>query len=150
MSRKKENAVSEEAQDKFQAFLFEMDDVLEDFVSEAREEGCNLDFSVASSQTLERYLADRLRDELTEESKGLLVSRGARYLGEVLRKKMGGKWELCLGSPDYAYFGLPVIVGHVDVDVEFCPIQVVTNFVATGRAGLLHRAIQSHLELEGK
>src|SRR5262245_6512219 len=96
-----------EEREAFERFLIEMDDVVDAFVAEARRAGVLLDFSVASLDDLERLLATKV-DAATESEQMTLKNRAARYLGEVFRRQVGGKWELCLNDPKYLFFKQPV------------------------------------------
>jgi len=69
-------------------------------------------------------------------------------LGELFRKCVGGKWELCLKDPKYLYFKLPVLSGYSDKSIEFCPIEVLGSFVFKRELGMLRRAIESHIEFK--
>lgn len=131
------------AQEEFEHFLFEMDDVLEDLVGDARARGFDLDFSLGSLDVFESYLS-LLKKE--GQPRDFLRTRGGRYLGEVFRETFGGKWALCLKSPRYLYYGLPVLAGYSDLDIEFCPSEVADSFLHDERPGLLRSAVEAHRE----
>ncbi len=133
---------SPEELETFEQFVFEMDDVLEPFIEKAKSAGFSLDYSIESLDALERELLS----QPTNGDDGQLQNRAARYLGEVFRKNIGGKWELCLKDPKYLFFKLPVITGYSKLPIEFCPIEVVSNFMWKKELGLCKRAIESHLE----
>lgn len=134
--------VSQEELDRFESFLFEMDDVLDSFVTEAASNEVVLDYSLSSLPLLEEFLLARAAGADSE----VLINRAARYLGEVFRKTVGGKWELCLKDPKYLYSRLPVISGYATTPIEFCPIEVVRNFLHSKRKGLLRTAVESDME----
>jgi hypothetical protein len=134
------STLSPEDHEKFEQFLFEMDDVLEQFLAYAAAGGFILDYSLASLNTLEQLL---LIPKSPEES-SRVQNRAARYLGEVFRKQLGGKWMLCDRGPRYVYQGLPVIGGHSDKHIEFCPIHTIGNFARTSKEGLFRRALEGH------
>ena len=140
MNKRDVEATTEE-REKFEHFLFEMDDVLDAFISEARSRGFALNYSLESLESLETLL-------LSQHGPGddgvLLKGRAARYLGEVFRKAVGGRWELCLKDPAYLYFKLPVISGYSASGIEFCPVEVLTNFLHARKKGLLRQAVESH------
>jgi hypothetical protein len=143
MSNRKKTLATDEELEKFEHFLFEMDNVLEDFVERASQAGFNLNYSVDSLADLERFIAQN-----NEQSDSLFDNRAARYLGEVFRKVVGGVWELCLKNPKYMYFKLPVISGYSTHSIEFCPIEMIANFKAKQQAGMLRTAVESHLEFK--
>lgn len=123
--------------EKFQTFVFEMDDVLEAFVAQAIDQGVNLDYSVESLDHLERYL-----DQKSNEKEGSgILNRAARYLGEVFRRKFGGGWDLSLDDPKNINFRLPIIAKYSDLDIEFCPIEIVSNYIVRRKPGLLRTAV---------
>lgn len=127
-----------DGQEKFESFLIEMDDVLEVFTKELTGEGYRLDGSLASLDELERYFVERCagRDSRDIER---FVQRGARYLGEVVRKTYGGRWSL--GDPYGLGESQPLIAGHSPFGVEFPPHEIMRNFVHRGQRGLLRQAV---------
>ena len=129
--------------EKFQAYLFEMDDVVAAFVEEARRAGVTLDYSLESLDAIEPYLAEKLA---AGANRDLLRNQAGRYVGETFRKLIGGHWELCLKEPNYLYLKLPVITGYSAEPIEFCPNEVVGNFLAWLKPGMLKRAFAAHEE----
>lgn len=142
MKTKMENADIAGSLEKFQDFLIEMDDVLELFVATAQKAGFQLDYSLSSVDSLERFISEH--NSRTNDSQ--FENRAARYLGEVFRKNLGGKWELCIKDSRHLYYKLPVITGHATMPIEFCPIEVVSGFIAAKTPGLFRRAIDGHVE----
>lgn len=140
--RKNEVKATQEELNKFEMFLFEMDDVLDVFISELAKHGVHLDYSLKSLEGFEQII---LENPIGFE-KELLVNRAGRYLGEVFRKNIGGKWELCLKHPKYLYLKLPVIVDYCDFDIEFCPTEIIRNLIHRGKPGLLRMVIESSIE----
>ncbi len=144
MNKRKVQLATPEELEKFQHFLFEMDDVLEAFLAEAAPAGFRLDYTLESLDSLEKYILSR--PDAGKNSQ--FENRAARYLGEVFRKRVGGKWELCLKHPNYLYFKLPVLSGYSNKPIEFCPIEMLGNFLSKREPGLLRRAIESHAEFK--
>ena len=136
-------ATAEELE-QFEQFLFQMDAVLDAFLSDAVGAGFALDYSVESLDVLEKYAVSQHDVGPSRQ----LQNRTARYVGEVFRTIVGGKWELCLKSPNYLYFKLPVLAGYSDKPIEFCPIEVIGNFLHNKELGTLKRALESHLEFK--
>ncbi|VTT96796.1 Uncharacterized protein OS=Porphyromonas crevioricanis JCM 15906 GN=PORCRE_1882 PE=4 SV=1 [Gemmataceae bacterium] len=133
---------SVEEREKFELFLFEMDDVLGLYVASAVSLGYALDDTLDSLVELERYW----REAGGRQPDGTAASRAARYLGEVFRRNVGGTWRLCDKGPRYLHHGLPVLAGYASMDIEFCPTAVFSNYVASEKSGLLRTAVESHLE----
>jgi len=144
MAKNSEQVATPAELEKFEHFLFEMDDVLEPFIANADTAGISLDYSFESLDVLERLLLSHAANG----DDGQLRNRAARYLGEVFRKNIGGKWELCLKDPKYLFFKLPVITGYSKMPIEFCPIEVINNFMRKRELGLFKRAVESHLEFK--
>jgi hypothetical protein len=94
-----------------------------------------LDFSVESLDGLERVLADALDDNPREV--GRLADRIARYMGEILRRRVGGDWQL-VDDPGDGNFGDMRVHG-------FAPRSVVRNFELRRQPGLLAQAMRSVL-----
>lgn len=140
MSNSGKSSVSAAEREKFEQYLLEMDDVLEEFVAYARDSGVGLDYSLDSLAKLEGMIASHDRNDEK------FLNRTARYLGEVFRKVVGGKWQLCLKEPNYLYYKLPVIAGYADVAIEFCPRMIVQNYNTRRKSGLLKIAVESHME----
>jgi hypothetical protein len=143
---KRKSSVTPEEKEKFEQFLFEMDNVLEPFVEAAGAKGFVLDYSIDSLAALEQYW----RAAGDGQRAGTDVNRAARYLGEVFRRVVGGVWRLCDKGPRYLYHGLPAICGYAATGIEFCPNEVFGNFIVRGESGLLQRAVESHLEFRAE
>jgi hypothetical protein len=144
MKKGNKQLATPEELEKFEYFLFEMDDVLEAFLAEASAAGFAFDYSFDSLDALEKYVLS----QPDEGKSSRFQNRAARYLGEVFRKTVGGKWELCLKDPKYLYFKLPVLTGYSDKPIEFCPVEVLGNFTHKKEPGILKRAVESHLEFK--
>lgn len=136
----KKAAISQEDLDRFEQFLFEMDDVLEPFVEAAEKAGFQLDYSLDSLLALEGYYIARHGQEDEE----LLINRCARYLGEVARTALGGTWRLS-SHPQGLYFKLPVITDYSDKNLEYCPIALFRTFSRRRNLGFLRHTLDGHL-----
>jgi hypothetical protein len=127
-------------QEKFEQFLFEMDDVLNQFVDAAAAAGFELDYSFDSLDVLERYCLARKTSNSADDS---FVSAAARYYGEVVRKVYGGKWYLEIDNPKHLLYGLPVLVGYAPSRVKLSPHQTIRMFAKGKPAGFLKRVIDT-------
>jgi hypothetical protein len=84
---------SEDEMEKFQQYLFEMDDVLREFLDEvAAQAGVALDFTTESLDRLELAIDILLSRPGAEVD--TVRNRAARYLGEAFRRHIGGTWAL--------------------------------------------------------
>ena len=57
----------------------------------------------------------------------------ARYIGEVFRKNIGGKWNIVLDDPNYAYVGLP----QLNYPTPVCPFTLLTASIDRNRGDFL-------------
>lgn len=132
----------QEEQEKFEQFLFEMDDVLESFVDQAGAAGYLLDYSLESLDRLEQFYLSRQMDEAQRED---FIQKAARYLGETVRQVYGGKWQLEIDNPKHLYYGLPVLTGHAPSKVKLCPQQTFRIFTKGKPAGFLRQVVASQV-----
>lgn len=113
--------------DDFEYWLFAMDDKLALlFGSLPVEVSEKLDYSVGSLTLLEKWLLNlypSVGDALKETEKDTL-DQLSRYVGETIRKNLGGIWNIDLTNRKNVYFGIPV-VEQKGVWSE-CPVSMVT------------------------
>jgi hypothetical protein len=107
--------------DDFEQWLFDMDHVLHDFRTD--HPVLELDGTDASLARLEHWLLDRYPnvEALTAPSEDLILDGAARYLGETMRKRVGGRWDNVLDDPRFVYGRLPIIRVPNRGNVPFCP-----------------------------
>jgi hypothetical protein len=139
---KKVRATEGELQE-FGRFLAGMNGELAEFVAAASKAGLTLDYSLSSLESLEAHISRELAGGVDRE---VVEDRAARYLGELFRKNSGGRWELCLKDPKYLYFKLPVISEYASCAIEFCPLEVIRNFIHSKKKGLLREAVETDLD----
>jgi hypothetical protein len=98
-----------------------MDDVLDDF--RAAHPDLELDGTDASLARLERWLLDRCpnAEALTAPSEERILDGVARYLGEMMRERVGGMWDVVLDDPKFIYGRLPILHVPNRENVPFCP-----------------------------
>ena len=54
------------------------------------------------------------------------VGGTARYIGEAIRKNVGGFWDIDLDNRNDAYFGLPVVTGFSSPPTPVFPFTLAT------------------------
>lgn len=103
------------SQDDFELWVFKMEDALNEFFVQLPDDvRRGLDFSPASLDVLETWLLERYPSprSLLATSEKYTLDGAARYIGETLRKNVGGHWTIDLDNPKNAFFGLPILTGY--------------------------------------
>jgi hypothetical protein len=101
-----------EERESFEAWRDTMDVSLESFLSELPPDVAEqLDGSEESLDVLEAWLLDRYGEpkDMRPRDERFRVDGAARYFGEVLRKALGGRWDIELDKPRSAFAGVPII-----------------------------------------
>lgn len=140
----------EQMREKFNEFIVEMDFALVELINYVEslnnEELMPLDYSWESLDRIELLYAKFLDNEIKPNiSEDKFVTRLARYLGETLRKKMGGNWVLCEDKKDFAY-GLPTLgeINNMNPLYAYNPFDTLDTYKVRRVKGLISRAVQSH------
>jgi len=133
----------EQAQEIFEQFLIIMDDQIEWLVAQAQVRGIDLDGSLENLDRLE-VLYTTMAATLPVDEQDALRVVFARYLGDVVRQRHGGKWILLLDDPKDISFNMPVVVGHSSCPwLEFNPIHAMRAYSLRPRPGMI-RSIVAH------
>jgi hypothetical protein len=115
--------------DDFEHWLADMDDALDRFFAQLEPAlRANLDYSVASLDALEAALLARYPDPDAMLAPGEVgfVDGAVRYIGETIRKQVGGTWRIRLDDPDYVFHGMPELAGFADRSSPECPHSLAT------------------------
>jgi len=113
--------------DDFEFWLFDMDDELGSFLDSLPESiSGKLDYSLDSLLGLEAWVLENYEsiDAVMRADNTLMLDRLSRYVGESIRKSIGGKWNIELFDTDDAYYCLPILT-HEKYGTE-CPMTFVT------------------------
>lgn len=114
--------------DDFEYWLISMDDELDIFFSSLPSDFVNkLDFSLDSLIELEEFVLDKYASAnlIMDQTNKMELDRLSRYVGETIRKSIGGTWDIELEDSDNAYYKLPILV-HKKYGKE-CPVTLVTT-----------------------
>src|SRR5947209_7496375 len=114
--------------DDFEYWLFQMDERLSSFLTNLPEAvSKKLNYSVGSLSELEQWLLGRYGSlsEIMKESEKDILDKASRYVGEVFRKTLGGKWNIDLGDKENAYFNIPVVQQYGEWTE--CPASLITT-----------------------
>lgn len=137
--------------DDFEYWLFEMDENLSLLMASLPADVSEkLDYSVESLAILERWLLasySSLGEILNKSEKGTL-DRLSRYVGETIRKNLGGIWNIDLTNSKNVYFGIPV-VEQKGVWTE-CPVSLVTAATDRRKGDYVQGVLKSMLERHKK
>lgn len=118
-----------ENKDFFEFWLIEMDSALDRFfgaLPKCTRQG--MDYSPDSLQILEAWLLGKYSDTsmMLPSSESELVDGIARYIGEVFRKNLGGKWIIDFKDQKNAFCGLPQLGGMRGQKIQICPLTLAT------------------------
>ena len=103
-----------------------MDDFLEEFIAQfPAEDRHHLDYSPSSLDVVEKWILKTYpdTDDMLVPSESERVNGVACYVGETFRKTLGGKWDIRLDDPKFAYYSMPILTGAYDAE---CPLCLVT------------------------
>jgi len=129
--------------EKFELWLFEMDNRLEPLVDYAENKGYSLDYSLESLLDFETFI---LVEKITFEHDLFITC--ARYLGEILVQNFNGKWALDIDDPNSLYYGKPVVTNYSKYGTIFSPINILKNYTRAYKRGLLLKVIKSDIDPE--
>jgi len=132
---------SKQLEEKFEIFIFNMDDCLEQFIERAEKKEIILDYSILSLKLLENYLLEN-KTTINDDD----YNDASSYLGEVIRKNYNGQWICNLDKENNSlYYGFPVITKHVNYDILYSPFHVVKAFLLRHKENLFFISIESQL-----
>jgi hypothetical protein len=119
----------EELNDQFEFWLMDMDGAIERFrrTLPLADRG-KLDYSAESLAFVEAIALSAYHGvhEATGPSEAQRIDQFARYVGEVFRKNLGGKWIIDYSDPKNAFFGMPQLSGLTGQQTQLCPLTLVT------------------------
>jgi hypothetical protein len=142
---------SADREEQFQSWLFYMDDALDQFKARLPDNVRSaLDFTAASLNALEGWLISRYTTiaELRAPSEAAILDGAARYVGETVRKTLGGRWQIRFDDPKDAYHGLPELSQFGVPVPPICPHRLVTASIdrrtGTYLSTMLHNSQKLH------
>ena len=102
----------------FDKFLLAVDFRIEHLKYATKDNSYNWDFSLKSLDSLENFILKKNIDENHE-----LFDDVASYIGEVVRRNYGGKWECCLDMRGNSMlYGMPLFLDLTNT--EFCLVRM--------------------------
>ncbi|WP_100073960.1 hypothetical protein [Chryseobacterium camelliae] len=137
-----ENLTTKELEEKFDNFIFNIDDYIESLEDKAEHQDLKLDLSLNSLEDLEQFI---LKCDISVNSDE--YNDCSAYLGEVVVQNFKGKWICNLDKENNSlYYGFPVVIGHSKEGVLFSPFHVVKAFILRKKHNLFIDAIKSQVE----
>ncbi len=112
----------------FESWLAHMPVALQHFLEtlpdDIREK---LDYSLNSMDDLEDWLLRTYpsKQSMLAQTEAAKVGGSARYIGETIRKEIGGHWDIRLDDPALAFFGMPILTGFGEKSFPICPLTLV-------------------------
>jgi hypothetical protein len=116
-------------EDEFEYWLAHMDDALAEFIASLPPEvGNRLDYTIDSLDVLEAWTLSRYQDpnKLLQPSESPTLGGIARYIGETIRKNIGGRWRIRLDNPNYVYYGIPELGEFAEKSTPTAPHSLAT------------------------
>lgn len=116
--------------DLFQVWLIDMDEAIQNLSNSLPSEvGSQLDYSPESLDVLEGWLLEKycsVQDALGEEANPILDG-ASRYVGETLRKNLGGTWFINNTDEKMLYFGAPQLQNMRGQRIQISPLAMTTT-----------------------
>ena len=133
--------------DDFDAWLTAMDDVIDEFLTGLPEDvRVRLDYSPESLDVLEAWLLHNYESPAALQAADAAMLDGpARYLGETMRRNLGGKWTINLERPDVVFFGLPILTDVRGATAPMSPYSL-TTAALDRRTGKYLRTILENIQ----
>lgn len=136
-------------EDQFEVWLMDMSDAIERFrLSIPKSVGERLDFSPDSLNAIEAFILATYSnvDEIKEQSEAQMVDGMARYVGQVFRKHLGGKWSIELVDKQNVFYGLPQLVGMAGQSTQICPLTLVTASTDRRTGKFIKTIFDNHMQ----
>ncbi|BEU95396.1 hypothetical protein ACDW_11010 [Acidovorax sp. DW039] len=121
--------MTEEESNQFQIWLMDMDEAIERFqrLLPSELQG-QLDYSPESLGVVESFGLAKYSTvgQALEQSEAAIVDGMARHVGEVFRRRLGGKWVIDYSDKNNVFYALPQLVGMAGQKTQCCPLTLVT------------------------
>jgi hypothetical protein len=133
------NRLTDQDYEKFNQFIFSIDDSIEEVIALGDANDIKIDFS----ESLPKRLEELIEKIDLQRSNNRMINVFGQFLGEYFRKTMGGQWSLGDDPGSSISFGQPVISGFNSIGHVFNPIRIVRNFVGRRISGIFESAIEA-------
>lgn len=106
-----------------------MDEAIDEFKRQLPSDVADvLDWSPDSLDTLEEWILKNYpsTEAMLKGDNGTIVDGAGRYVGEVLRRSLGGFWDIELDNKKDVFFELPILAGFEGASTPLSPLSLVT------------------------
>jgi hypothetical protein len=137
-----------EVNDQFEFWLMDMDDALERFRQELPlDDRDRLDYSAESLDFVEALALSGYPgvQEAKAPTEAKRIDQLARYVGQVFRKHLGGKWSIDFSDPKNAFYGLPQLSGLDGQRAQVCPLTLITASLDRRTGKFLRMVFENNL-----
>lgn len=141
--------MSESKRDLFEYWLTDMSESIERSLNSMPPDvSGKMDYTPESLDILEKHIIEIFDSPkcALEESEADFVDGIARYVGQVFRKCLGGKWDIELDDPSNVFFNVPQLVGMKNQDTQISPLTLVTASLDRRRGNYIRTVLEAHLE----
>ncbi|NEX92902.1 hypothetical protein G3573_08980 [Caulobacter sp. 17J65-9] len=106
-----------------------------------------LDFTPESFEALEGWALSRYASlaEARAPSEAATLDGASRYVGQVFRKSLGGRWFIDHRDPKNAFYGLPQLEGLKGQVAQICPLTLVTASLDRRTGTFISTVYRNHL-----
>ncbi|TCS95887.1 hypothetical protein [Hazenella coriacea] len=127
--------------DWFQEWLSLMPDVMEELTEKL--ESLELDYSPESLLRLEEWILEKYQtvDSIKAESEKMTLDALLRYVGEVYKQELKGRWGVLLDDPQYIFYGLPLVLFEKEANIS--PLSEVVASVDRRRGDYIYKVFMN-------
>ena len=132
--------------DDFDYWVADMDDALERFSALLPVDVAGaLDGSTGSLDALEVWILERYPDteSMLADEEATTVDGAARYIGEVLRRELGGYWDIDLDDERNAFYSLPVVTTS-ERPTPVAPAALATAAADRRTGSFIRETVEAH------
>lgn len=133
--------------DAFQYWLFDMEGAIESFLEDLPGDiRSKLDFTADSLFVVGSMLSNRYEyiAEIADASEAEFFDGVTRYVGQTIRRELGGRWAIETGDPMNAFYKLPQLIGCKNQTVQVCPQKLATATLGRKDPELMYKLLVSH------
>jgi hypothetical protein len=138
-------------EENFQDWIFFISDKMEYFTGEfARENNLTLDYSIKSLDELEGWLLSNFKHHNDLIAQKKLLDYITIYIGETVRKHIGGKWYIDLKNKKNAYYSMPVLTDSSYVgEVYVAPMTYATACISRKKGNYISTILLNKMDAMG-